>query len=165
MNRSCKLALVLLAFCGNALADHDSAAPTPWSWHVVSGGLDESRVAIYRQAELVGIYNFSCDLTAVGSGELGENDASMTLVQPASHPQGLLVITCNLGAHSQHIAIVDPAKKTNQAVFAKSGSYFVKWEIEDGELWISYDHPCATGPSVECPDGFETLFVQYPEPQ
>jgi len=165
MKRACKLILLWFAFCGSALADHDSAAPSPWSWHIVSGGLDESRVAIYRQTELVGIYDFSCDLTGAGSGEMGETDASLDLVQPASHPQGLLVITCNVGAHSQHIAIVDPAEKRHQPVFARTGSYFARWELEDGELWLSYDRPCATLVSVECPDGFETVFVQYPGQQ
>lgn len=163
MSRACKLALLLAAFWVDALADHDSAAPLPWSWHIVSGGLDESRVAIYRQTELVGIYDFSCDLTAAGNGEMPETDASLELVQPASHPLGLLVITCNVGAHSQHLAIVDPAKRIHQPVFATTGSYFASWELEDGELWISYDRPCVTGISVECPDGFETLFVRYPE--
>jgi len=163
MTRYGILLALVIGVCGSAIAHHDSGAA--WSWHVVSGGLDESRVAIYRQRELVGIFNFSCDLTDAGEDQLPETDAQLNLVQPASHPDGLLVITCNLGAHSQHIAIVDPAKKTNQPVFAKTGSYFVKWELEDGELWISYDHPCNTGLSVECPDGFETVFVQYPEPQ
>ncbi len=163
MNSAFKLALLLVAFYDSALADHDSDAPSPWSWHIVSGGLDESRVAIYSQAELVGIYDFSCDLTDAVNGEKRETDAGLNLVQPLSHPQGLLVITCNVGAHSQHLAIVDPEKKTSQPVFARTGSYFVKFELEDGELWISYDRPCATGVSVECPDGFETVFVRYPE--
>ena len=83
-------------------------------------------------------------------------------MKPASNPEGLLVVTCNVGAHSQHIAIVDPASKSHRTVFERSGSYFVKWEIEDGELWISYDQACDGGPSVDCPDGFETIFEQYP---
>jgi len=163
MTKSRYLVLILLVMAGGVLADHDTGAT--WSWHVVSGGLDESRVAIYNQREMIGIFDFSCDLTAVGEGDMGETDASLNLVQPESNPGGLLVVTCNVGAHSQYIAIVDPTSKSNQPVFAETGSYFVKWELENGELWISYDHPCATGVSVECPDGFETVFVQYPAPQ
>jgi hypothetical protein len=163
MTRLSNLVLFLLAMAGSVVADHDTGAT--WSWHVVSGGLDESRVAIFNRQEMIGIFDFSCDLTAAGEGDMSETDASLNLVQPESNPEGLLVVTCNVGAHSQYIAIVDPTSKSNQPVFAETGSYFVKWELEDGELWISYDHPCATGVSVECPDGFETVFVQYPAPQ
>lgn len=153
--------LLYLAACSSALADHDIGAPL--AWHVVSGGLDESRIAIYRQQELIGIFDFACDLTAVANGNLQENGASLTLVQPESNPNGLLIVTCNAGAHSQHIAVIDPMSKSNRPVFARTGSYFASWEIQDGELWISYDQACDTGPTVDCPDGFETVFEPYPE--
>ena len=130
------------------------------SWHVVSAGLDESRVAIYREKTLVGIFDFACDLTA--TSEPGDNGSGLQLVYPASNPEGLLIVTCDVGAHSQHIAIIDPAKKSHKAVFSRTGSYFANWEIQVGELWISFDRACDTGPTVECPDGFETLFEPYP---
>ncbi|MDH3221072.1 MAG: hypothetical protein OEO19_16190 [Gammaproteobacteria bacterium] len=161
MNRYRVLALLLLALDADAGAHHDSGADL--SWHVVAAGLDESRVAIYRQRDLVGIFDFSCDLTdAVESGVPG-NGASLELVKPASNPDGLLIVTCNVGAHSQYLAVIDPMHQTSQPAFAFTGSYFVKWELEDGELWISFDEPCDEGVSVQCPDGFETLFVRYPE--
>jgi len=152
--------VVLLACCGSAVADHDTGASL--SWHVLSGGLDESRIAIYRQRELVGIFDFACDLTAAADGNPQENGASLNLVQPESNPEGLLIVTCNVGAHSQHIAVIDPTSKSNQPVLARTGSYFADWEIQDGELWISYDQACDTGPTIDCPDGFATVFVQYP---
>lgn len=160
MKRLANILMLAIAIGGVALADHEDGAQ--WSWHVLSGGLDESRVSIYRQKKLIGIFNFSCDLTSAVDGEKPDADASLQLVKPASNPEGLLVVTCNVGAHSQHIAIVDPASKSHRTVFERSGSYFVKWEIEDGELWISYDQACDGGPSVDCPDGFETIFEQYP---
>ncbi|MDH3388040.1 MAG: hypothetical protein OEN02_09045 [Gammaproteobacteria bacterium] len=161
MNRYRRIALLLLVLSANAGAHHDSGAD--WSWHVVSAGLDESRVAIYRQRDLVGIFDFSCDLTnALESGVPG-NGASLEVVKPASNPDGLLIVTCNVGAHSQYLAVVDPKHKSGQPAFARTGSYFVKWELADGELWISFDEPCAEGVGVECPDGFETIFVQYSE--
>ncbi len=161
MKRLCNLALLMLALASGALAEHKIG--TTWSWHVLSAGLDESRVAIYDRKTLIGIFDFSCDLTA--DGDAGETGASLELVQPGSNPAGLLVVTCNVGAHSQYLAIVDPSQKTHEPVFAETGSYFARWELQDGELWISYDYPCETGISVECPDGFETVFVQYPAPQ
>ena len=62
--------LLSLVLTSGAMANHDSGASL--SWHVLSGGLDESRVAIYRKQDLVGIYNFSCDLTAADSHKLQE---------------------------------------------------------------------------------------------
>ena len=155
------LFFLFFAFCAGVNADHDSGAPL--SWHVVSAGLDESRVALYREKTLVGIFDFACDLTAAAETEPGDNGASLQLAYPASNPLGLLVVTCNVGAHSQHIAIVDPVKKSHGEVFTRTGSYFAGWEIQDGELWISHDRACDTGPTVECPDGFETVFEAYPE--
>ncbi len=160
MMRFINILLLTLVCAGAASADHDTGAS--WSWHVLSGGLDESRVAIYRKQGLLGIYNFSCDLTAAFDTDMNAEGASLQLVKPASNPDGLLIVTCNVGAHSQYIAIVDPDNKSSQPAFHRSGSYFVKWEIEDGELWISYDRACSGGPSVDCPDGFETVFEQYP---
>ena len=157
------IAFLLLAICADASTDHKAGAP--WSWHVLSAGLDESRVAIYRQQQLIGIFDFSCDLTTADAGAVPGNDASLNLVQSQTNPEGLLIVTCNVGAHSQYIAIIDPTSKLNRPVFSRTGSYFVKWELEDGELWISFDQPCDEGPSVECPDGFESIFVQYPDRQ
>jgi len=74
------------------------------------------------------------------------------------------VITCNVGAHSQQVNIIDLTKNPGHPIFSKTGSYVAGWEIQDGELWLSYDQPCETGLSVECPDGFEAIFEQYPGP-
>jgi hypothetical protein len=35
--------------------------------------------------------------------------------------------------------------------------------LQDGELWIAYDEPCDVGPTADCPDGFKTTLVQFPE--
>jgi hypothetical protein len=152
----------LLLWCALAGADHQPDAQ--WSWHVVSAGADESRLSVYRASTPLGIYDISCDLTDVREGERGEDNASLNLVSPVSSPEGLLLINCNVGAHSQMITIIDLTRKSKQPVFTAIGSYSATWEIQDDELWIGYDEPCDTGPTVECPDGFETVFVQYPGP-
>lgn len=146
---------------GQPRADHKPEAV--WSWHILSTGISESRMSIYRRDELLGIFDFSCDLTELDDGESGANGNTIQLVQIDSHPQGLLLLRCNLGAHSQMLNIIDLANKSNRAAFSRTGSFFTAWEIQDGELWISYDRPCDGGRSVECPDGFETIFVQFPE--
>jgi len=157
-----KLTLLIAACCVSVNADHKADAP--WSWHIVSAGLDESRISVHRRDQLFGIFNLSCDLTDLKEGPRIENNASLNLVQTDSHPEGLLLITCNVGAHSQQVAIIDLNSKSNEPVFTETGSYFADWELQDGELWIRYDQPCPEGVSVDCPDGFETIYVQYPEP-
>lgn len=155
------LLLPLLAWCTFAGADHKPDAD--WSWHVMSAGADESRLSIYQRDKLLGIYDLSCDLTDTSEGSHSDNGASLDLVRPESNPAGLLLVSCNVGAHSRQITIIDLARQSKKPVFSATGSFTASWEIQDGELWIGYDEPCDTGPTVECPDGYETRFVQYPE--
>ena len=108
--------------------------------------------------------DIDCDLTDLGEGERVDDNASPNLVKPDARAEGLLVIMCNVGAHAQQVTITDLARKSTQPAFTATGSYTASWELQDGELWIGYDEPCDTGPSVECPDGFVTRFVQYPDP-
>ena len=148
----------------------------------MSAGADESRLSIYQRDKLLGIYDLSCDLTDTSEGSHSDNGASLDLVRPESNPAGLLLVSCvlgsggkrlrpalvllvswNVGAHSRQITIIDLARQSKKPVFSATGSFTASWEIQDGELWIGYDEPCDTGPTVECPDGYETRFVQYPE--
>ena len=132
VNLAAAFVFMLLVCCGSALADHKAGAN--WSWHVISGGFDESRVAVYNKQILIGIFKFSCDLSGAKAGDVPNSDASLNLVKTDSHADGLLVVTCNQGAHSQYLAIIDPAFNTGQPLFARTGSYFVNWELEQG-LW------------------------------
>lgn len=161
IKKHCGLAFLIAACCASVSADHKVDAP--WSWHVLSSGLEESRLSVYRRDQLLGIFNLSCDLTDAREGPGIKNGAGLNLVRLDSHPEGLLLITCNVGAHAQQIAIIDLAVKTNQPVFSETGSFFADWDVREGELWIRYDRPCEGGVSIECPDGFETIYVQYPE--
>jgi len=162
MTKYCYLVLLISAFSFNAAADHKPQAD--WSWHVLASGISESRISIYQRDQLLGIFNFSCDLTDADAEDSIDSNASLSLVIIDSNPEGLLVITCNVGAHSQQVNIIDLTKHPGHPVFSKTGSYVAGWEIQDGELWLSYDQPCETGISVECPDGFETIFEQYSGP-
>ncbi len=92
------LLLPLLVWCTLAGADHKPDAD--WSWHVVSAGADESRMSVYRGDRLLGIYDLACDLTDVSEGSHSDNGASLDLVRLESNPEGLLLISCNVGAHS-----------------------------------------------------------------
>ena len=127
----------------------------------MSSGLDESRFPVYRRYQLLGIFNMSCDLTDAREGPAIENGPSLELVRIDSHPDGLPLVICNVGAHSQLATIIDLAAKSNQPVFSNTDIYIAKWEVQDGALWIGYDRPCAEGIGVECPVGFEMIFVQY----
>ncbi|MDJ0777978.1 MAG: hypothetical protein QNJ85_08955 [Gammaproteobacteria bacterium] len=155
--------LLLLPLMTTAVsADHDHDADL--SWHLLSAGLDESRVSVYTRGILVGIFNLPCDLTGVDAAQ-ADNGVDVAVVRVAARPRGLLVIRCNVGAHAQMLTIIDPVLKSAAPAYQRSGSYFARWEIQDDELWIEYDRACAAGISVECPDGFETLFEPYPLPQ
>ena len=157
------LLLLMLSFSLTAGADHSPDAE--WSWHVVSAGSDESRLSVYRGKQMFGIYNIACDLTDASDGESLDGNASLNLVKPESRPRGLLIVGCNVGAHSQQIEIIDLDRKSSQVAFSVTGSYAASWELQDGELWIEFDEPCDTGPTVDCPDGFATRYVQYPPGQ
>ncbi len=153
-------AWLLALAVGIAGAEH--AGSDGWSWHTLSSGIEQSRIAIYDGERMIGIYDLDCDLTIPPEQDPREGGATLELVRPDSHPHGLLIITCDLGAHSQMLAIIDPGVKAKRPVYSRSGSYFVAWELQDGELWISYDRPCGGGESPQCPDGFETLFEAFP---
>ena len=153
---------MFLLCCATADADHKP--DSEWSWHVHAAGADESRLTVFQRDGRFGIYNLECDLGDVTEGEVDDDDASIQLLSLPSGPKELLVIRCNVGAHSQQITIFDLARQSRKPVFSATGSYSANWEIQDGELWIVYDEPCDTGPSVDCPDGFVTIFVQYPQP-
>ncbi len=150
---------LLLTLAGPVAADHD--ADSKLSWHLLSAGLDESRLSVHRQETLIGIYNLPCDLTGIGSAQ-SENGVEIVLVDIPARPQGLLVIRCNVGAHAQMLTIIDPVSKAATPAWQRTGSYFARWEVEQGELWMEYDRACETGVSIECPDGFETRFESYP---
>ena len=154
------LALSLAAPGG--IAEHRDAGGL--SWHALSSGIGASRIAIYDGRKMIGIYDLDCDLTIPPQQDPREGGATLETVAPDSHPHGLLLITCDLGAHSQLLSIIDPRVKGKRPVYSRDGSYFVAWELQDGELWISYDRPCAGGESSVCPDGFETLFEPFPRP-
>jgi hypothetical protein len=156
------IAILLLTWWAFASADHKPDAQ--WSWHVQSAGADESLLSVYQRDHLLGIYDIDCDLTDLSEGERVDGNGSLNLVKPDSRAEGLLVILCNVGAHSQQVTIIDLARKSTRPAFTATGSYTASWELQDGELWIGYDEPCDTGPTVECPDGFATNFVQYPDP-
>jgi len=156
-----RIILMLLVFFTTAQADHRPGYE--WSWHILSAGSDESRLSIYQRDQLFGIYDIPCDLTGASEGEPVNDKPSLNVVKTDLNPEGLLVISCNVGAHSQQIVIIDLARGSKKPAFSATGSYSASWEIQDGELWIGYDEPCDTGPTVDCPDGFETTFVQYPE--
>ena len=162
------LMLVCLAWPLLSVADHD--ASKGWSWHVLSAGFDESRVSLYQAERLHGIYQFDCDLTAVeaeaGSQEAADEESAAAIewVRTSANPDGLMLVTCNVGAHSQRLSIIDPALPATEPAFAVTGSFFVDWELQDGELWLSFDELCETGPSAECPDGYVTVFQAFPDP-
>ena len=114
------IAFLLLVWCALASAAHKPDAQ--WSWHVQSAGGDESLLSVYQRDHLLGIYDIDCDLTDLGEGERVDGNASLNLVRPDSRAEGLLVVICNVGAHSQQVTIIDFARKSTRPAFTATGS-------------------------------------------
>lgn len=113
-----------------------------WSWTLERAAIYDSLISIQNKDNLVTQHAFDCNLIdAVSVTSVEEPAASIDIIVTSLHPKGLLVVTCNFGAHSERIIIIDPNIRTQQIVFRKTGSYFVDWKLDNGQLHISYDKP------------------------
>jgi hypothetical protein len=149
------LSLLLTLFSSTALA-------VDWAWQLESATIFESVIAIQQAEGNISRYKFQCDLTDA-LNEKTELSSTIETATPASHPDGVLIVTCYKGAHTEMITIVDPME--DKAVYKKLGSYFVDWRLEDGEIIIEYDRPCEGAKDKACTDpdnGFVTISQPWP---
>ena len=113
-----------------------------WSWSLDHAAIYDSSISIHSKDNQLTQHQFNCNLSDAVSQTLVEDPAStIDTVITSSNPKGLLVVTCNVGAHSETIVIINPNKSTQQVVFRKIGSYFVDWKLSNGQLHISFDRP------------------------
>lgn len=154
------LCLLFLVSTSLVRAEYDPAAAL--SWQLESSGIFESRLAVYQFEQVLGIYSIDCDLTDANAGAGDMDYAKINVAGFEARPAGVLIVICSVGAHSQQLSIIDPQHEPGEVAYSVTGSYTASWELQDGELWLGFDEPCDTGPTVECPDGFANTFVQYP---
>jgi hypothetical protein len=129
-----------------------------WSWRLESTEFMHSEIAITRADESTRRIEFPCSLEDVLAETIDEETASVDVVNPDSYPGGLLVVICNVGAHSVQISVIDPNSDGKNEDFVRTGSYFARWDIRRGRLRVHYDQPCGS----LCESGFETQTVVWP---
>jgi len=101
---------------------------------------------VHRGDAIVAEYELRCDLSeslALEPDELAGEMNKVGLVVTPSNPNGLLLTSCRVGAHSKALAIYDLDDNGREPVWVKTGSYFAEWSVnESNELLLSYDKPC-----------------------
>lgn len=136
----------------------------PWRWQLDFYDFDGSRLSVYRDDRRIAQYRFDCNLeppSAESGGEEGEG-ARIEVVYPQSHPAGLLVVICPVGAHSVQLELFDPLTDGQRALFHEVGSFYADWEMRGDRLWVRYDRPCTRPDDIPCEIGYETIERPWP---
>jgi len=134
-----------------------------WTWQLDRSAFNDSLISILIDEKSTSSYEFSCDLSgALLETSDEESSATINTVVTELNPEGLLVVTCRVGAHSEQIVIIDPFQNKQDVEFIKVGSYFVDWSLNDGQLWLKYDEPCQEIESKVCDIPFSTVDMIWP---
>jgi len=153
------LACLILLVTGFVSAEQNKIK---WSWKIERAEFYDSVISITSDNHELKHYQFACDLSdALPEPINDETSATINIVHTEAKPNGLLVITCNVGAHSERIVVIDPLNDEPDALFVKTGSYFVDWRVGDGELLIRYDEPCKPAESKSCDVPFSTVEMPW----
>jgi hypothetical protein len=164
MIRMCLFLLVgLLLGCNKAtpeqIADSSIQALV---WQLDSSDFGESKISIHQNEKVLANYSVDCDLSATFDDIEDPENPTVDIVNPTSHPQGLLIVVCNVGAHAKLISVFEPFAKTDEAVFSKTGSYVAGWDLINGKLNISYDRECEENETKLCEQRFEQVSMEWP---
>ena len=134
-----------------------------WTWTLEQAAMYNSVLSITNENNVVSKFELACNLTdAINKTKEDETSATISVVLTKTHPKGLLVISCNVGAHSEQIIIINPNQNSDKIVFKKTGSYYVDWKITDQQLVITYDKPCTPYPSKVCENRFTAVKLIWP---
>ena len=121
-------------------------APASLEWTVQSASYRESQVAVFRGTTLLATYSVNCDASeAAKPAELGleEESTQIGFANPISHPEGLLIVACRVGAHSKELSVYDPNSDHTAPLWHRTGSYYAGWQMtENSHLVLFYDRPC-----------------------
>lgn len=119
---------------------------THLSWKLLSSTVDSSKIEVVRANQVVAQYELNCDLREVLNPDPEKLEGEVNklgLVVTPSKPQGLVVTSCRVGAHSKQLAVYDLESDRKEPVWEKTGSYFGEWSINHNyDLVLSYDEPC-----------------------
>lgn len=145
-----------------------SLAGSTLSWRLGQTDLYESQISLYQADDNIATYTVSCDLSEAVGSELSDErteaenseSPSIDIVQTNTWSQGVLIVRCIVGAHSQMVAVYDPFSSEQDAVYSKTGSYYAEWELRDDDLWVRYDQRCLEGDETPCENAFIELEEQ-----
>jgi hypothetical protein len=119
---------------------------TRLNWNLLSSDIDSSTIAVMRDKQLVAEYVLNCDMRESVNVDPEQLEGEMNkvgLVVTPSNPQGFLITSCRVGAHSKALTVYDLARKQLDPVWEMVGSYFGEWSINQNyDLVLSYDEPC-----------------------
>ncbi|MEH6502825.1 MAG: hypothetical protein V7682_02865 [Cycloclasticus sp.] len=134
-----------------------------WKWQLEHAALYDSVLSITQDKKQLSTHEVACDLSsAMSNDRYDESAATIDIVVTKLKPDGILVVTCTVGAHSEQVLIIDPSQDEKHYEFIKVGSYFVDWYVNDGQLWIRYDEPCKIKQNNECDVSFSTIEMSWP---
>jgi hypothetical protein len=176
-------ALSLLAFQlpnGYAMDKKQHAAEskesTSWQWAIAESSMLESKITISNAARVDSSnhnnYQVGCNL--VDANKYGKEDKD-EITDPPSRvekfvnselPNGILLISCPVGAHSRLLEVYDPSKQSSKPVFSRVGSYYAGWKVEQERLVLYFDQPCEsdqykTSKPSDCEQFYE-VSIQWP---
>lgn len=127
---------------------------TQLSWKLLSSTVNSSKIEVVRANRVVAQYELNCDLREFLNPDPEQLEGEMNklgLVVTPSKPQGLVVTSCRVGAHSKQLAVYDLESDRKDPVWEKTGSYVGEWSLnQNGDLVLSYDEPCEE-PNCEAP--------------
>lgn len=149
--------LFALVFLTGVKADESS--DNTWQWKLLKAELYDSEIAIVKKQVKIAHYQLDCDLSEYQNED--EFTPSINKIVNSKQPHGLLIVTCNVGAHAVRLNIFDPHKNTKEPIFSQTGSYLAYWEIESEQLWIIYDTPCTSSKAKQCEAPFEQVRIPW----
>ncbi len=135
-----------------------------WRWELDYYDFDDSQVSVYRNERRIAQYQFDCNLEPPdpeSEADDGES-ARVDVVYPNSHPAGVLIVICPVGAHSVQLEVFDPLTDPERALFHKTGSFYADWTLAGDRLWLMYDQPCTRPDEEPCEIPFETVELSWP---
>lgn len=163
--------IIIYLFCfslsfSTSLSAQEEGLKNSWEWQLESSSFYESKIAIRSKGKIIASYEFGCDLNQNQSALLDEDESSATIekLQLQSGSTSLLIITCNIGAHSQQLSIVEPNTNPHTPIFEKTGSYFVRWKKSEDTIIITYDKPCKETNNKVCEVPFEAIKTSWTLP-
>jgi len=139
-----------------------------WAWALGSTSTFHSELSITDKNKTTQLFEFQCNLkpsiAKVGQNKLLNKDGSTTIktVVTKTHPNGLLLIICPIGAHSKQVTIINPNAVDSKVLLQKTGSYSAGWKLIDQRLRVYYDAPSKYQQENSYETQFETIFIQLP---